>query len=155
MATVKLKVRLRTDLGKQGAKRTRAGGSVPAVLYGEQLENRTVMIDVHDLRAALSTASGRNVILQLNVEGEEGTTRAVIREMDREELTGGFRGKGYVKVLERREGIRLAINIAKAGDVVLIAGKGHEDYQIIGRERFPFDDRYEIKEALKNAHGEK
>jgi len=73
-----------------------------------------------------------------------------IREMDREELAGGFRGKGYVKVLKRREGIRLAIKLAKDGDVVLVAGKGHEDYQIIGRERFPFDDRYEIKEALKS-----
>jgi large subunit ribosomal protein L25 len=87
MATVKLKVRLRTDLGKQGAKRTRATGYVPAVLYGERLDNRTLRIDLRDLRAALSTPSGRNVILQLNVEGEEGTTRAVIREMDRDPVT--------------------------------------------------------------------
>ncbi len=78
-----------------------------------------------------------------------------IREMDREELSKGFKKKGYVKVLERREGIQLALKLAQAGDVVLVAGKGHEDYQIIGRERFPFDDRYEIKEALKNAHDEK
>jgi large subunit ribosomal protein L25 len=87
MATVKLKVSIRTDLGKQGAKRTRAVGSVPAVLYGEKLENRVLAIDAHDLRIALSTPSGRNVILQLNVAGEEGTTRAVIREMDRDPVT--------------------------------------------------------------------
>lgn len=90
MATIKLKVRLRTDLGKQGAKRTRAGGSVPAMLYGEQLENRALSIDGHDLRVALSTPSGRNVILQLNVEGEEGTTRAVIREMERDPVSRGI-----------------------------------------------------------------
>jgi len=87
MATVRLKVMLRTDLGKQGAKRTRAGGKVPTMLYGEQLGNRALSIDAHDLRVALSTASGRNVILQLNLEGEEGTTRAVIREMDRDPVT--------------------------------------------------------------------
>jgi large subunit ribosomal protein L25 len=87
MATVRLKVNLRTDLGKQGAKRTRAAGSVPAVLYGEKLENRALSIDGHDLRAALSTRSGRNVILQLSLPGEEGTTRAVIREMDRDPVT--------------------------------------------------------------------
>jgi large subunit ribosomal protein L25 len=87
MATVKLKVMIRTDLGKQGAKRTRTGGSVPAVLYGEQLDTRALSIDAHDLRVALSTPSGRNVILQLNLEGDEGTTRAVIREMDRDPVT--------------------------------------------------------------------
>ena len=70
-------------------------------------------------------------------------------------ISGGLKEGGYIKVLDRREGICLAIKLAKAGDVVIIAGKGHEDYQIIGRETFPFDDQYEIKEALKNAHDEK
>jgi large subunit ribosomal protein L25 len=87
MATVKLSVRLRTDLGKQGAKRTRAGGGVPAMLYGEKLENRALSIDARDLRVALATRSGRNVILVIDVEGEEGTTRAVIRDMDRDPVT--------------------------------------------------------------------
>ncbi len=87
-------------------------------------------------------------------EIEEGMRTESIRAMDRKELARGFREKGYVKVLERREGIRSAIKLAKAGDVVLVAGKGHEDYQIIGRKRFPFDDRYEIRETLKNAHDE-
>jgi large subunit ribosomal protein L25 len=87
MATVKLKVKLRTEVGKQGAKRTRAGGNVPGVLYGEKLDTRSLSIDEHELRAALSTPSGRNVILQLNLSGEEGTTRAVIREMDRDPVT--------------------------------------------------------------------
>jgi UDP-N-acetylmuramoyl-L-alanyl-D-glutamate--2,6-diaminopimelate ligase len=57
--------------------------------------------------------------------------------------------------LERREAILLAIELAKVGDVVLVTGKGHEDYQIIGRKRFPFDDRYELREALKKNHDEK
>jgi UDP-N-acetylmuramoyl-L-alanyl-D-glutamate--2,6-diaminopimelate ligase len=88
-------------------------------------------------------------------EIEEGMRAESIREMDQKEVSGGFKKKGYVKVLERREGIRLAIRLAKTADVVIIAGKGHEDYQIIGRERLPFDDRYEIKEALNSAHDEK
>ncbi len=88
-------------------------------------------------------------------EIEGGLRTESIRKMDRAELSDGFKGRGYIQVLDRREAIRLAIKLAKPGDVVIIAGKGHEDYQIIGRERLPFDDRYEITEALKYAHDEK
>jgi UDP-N-acetylmuramoyl-L-alanyl-D-glutamate--2,6-diaminopimelate ligase len=46
------------------------------------------------------------------------------------------------------EAIHLALRIARAEDTVVLAGKGHEDYQIVGRERFPFDDRVEARRAL-------
>jgi large subunit ribosomal protein L25 len=87
MATVKLKVRPRTEVGKQGAKRTRADGDVPLVLYGEGQENVTLAVDSHDLRIALSTPSGRNVIIQLRLDGEDATTRAVIRDMERDPVS--------------------------------------------------------------------
>jgi large subunit ribosomal protein L25 len=87
MATIRLKVRRRTDTGKQGSKRTRAMGDVPAVLYGEKQENIPISIESHELRTALSTPSGRNVIIQLGVEGEEGASRAVIRDIDRDAIT--------------------------------------------------------------------
>lgn len=57
--------------------------------------------------------------------------------------------KGYLKIPDRREAIRRAIRIALPGDIVLIAGKGHEDYQIIGKKKIPFDDRIEAKRALE------
>jgi UDP-N-acetylmuramoyl-L-alanyl-D-glutamate--2,6-diaminopimelate ligase len=88
-------------------------------------------------------------------EIEQGIKAESIRKMEPKELAEGFSEKSYVKVVDRRKGIRLAIRLARAGDVVVVAGKGHEDYQVIGRERFPFDDRHEIKEALKNARDEK
>jgi UDP-N-acetylmuramoyl-L-alanyl-D-glutamate--2,6-diaminopimelate ligase len=55
---------------------------------------------------------------------------------------------GYVALADRREAIELAIATARPEDTVVIAGKGHEDYQIIGREKFPFDDREEAQRAL-------
>jgi UDP-N-acetylmuramoyl-L-alanyl-D-glutamate--2,6-diaminopimelate ligase len=54
----------------------------------------------------------------------------------------------YLMIEDRRDAIARAIAIARAGDMVVIAGKGHEDYQIIGRERLPFDDRDEARRAL-------
>jgi UDP-N-acetylmuramoyl-L-alanyl-D-glutamate--2,6-diaminopimelate ligase len=57
-------------------------------------------------------------------------------------------GKPYEKIADRREAIQHAIHQARTGDLVLIAGKGHEDYQIIGREVFHFDDKEVAREAL-------
>ena len=57
-------------------------------------------------------------------------------------------GKPYRKIADRREAIHEAIKQAQKGDLVLIAGKGHEDYQILGREVFHFDDREVAREAL-------
>ncbi len=56
--------------------------------------------------------------------------------------------KPYRKIADRREAIHQAIAEAKSDDLILIAGKGHEDYQIIGREVFHFDDREVAREAL-------
>ena len=57
-------------------------------------------------------------------------------------------GKPYQKIADRREAIHQAIGEARVDDLVLIAGKGHEDYQIIGRESFHFDDKEVAREAL-------
>jgi UDP-N-acetylmuramoyl-L-alanyl-D-glutamate--2,6-diaminopimelate ligase len=54
-----------------------------------------------------------------------------------------------IQVLDRRAAIKKAIGLAGRGDVILIAGKGHEDYQVIGKEKRHFSDR-EIVEELIN-----
>ncbi|HEX4456500.1 MAG TPA: cyanophycin synthetase, partial [Polyangia bacterium] len=58
------------------------------------------------------------------------------------------RSEGFVVEVDRHRAIAGAIAAARAGDVVLIAGKGHEDYQIIGKVKQHFDDRQEAKSAL-------
>ena len=57
-------------------------------------------------------------------------------------------GKPYRKIADRTAAINQAIAEARSGDLVLIAGKGHEDYQIVGRETFHFDDKEVAREAL-------
>lgn len=61
-------------------------------------------------------------------------------------LTGAA---GYMVEPDRRAAIALAIACARPGDAVLIAGKGHEPYQIVGTEKRPFDDRAEAALALE------
>jgi UDP-N-acetylmuramoyl-L-alanyl-D-glutamate--2,6-diaminopimelate ligase len=56
--------------------------------------------------------------------------------------------EGYVVEPDRRAAIALAIAAAREGDAVLVAGKGHEDYQLVGAERRPFSDREEARRAL-------
>jgi UDP-N-acetylmuramoyl-L-alanyl-D-glutamate--2,6-diaminopimelate ligase len=57
-------------------------------------------------------------------------------------------GRQYVNLPDRREAIFRAIGEARAGDVVLIAGKGHETYQIIGDRTIHFDDHEVAREAM-------
>ena len=56
-------------------------------------------------------------------------------------------------ITDRSEAINKTISMSKKGDVVLIAGKGHEDYQIIGGEKIHFDDREEALKALRKMYG--
>jgi UDP-N-acetylmuramoyl-L-alanyl-D-glutamate--2,6-diaminopimelate ligase len=78
-------------------------------------------------------------------EGIHGTGRRKYQTID---LLGDWKGSGYLVVPDRREAIHQAIRAANREDIVLIAGKGHEDYQIMGQKKFPFDDREVAAEAL-------
>lgn len=64
------------------------------------------------------------------------------------EIESGITLKNFETIPDRRAAIQKAIRTAKSGEIVLIAGKGHEDYQIIGSEKRHFDDREEARLAL-------
>ncbi len=65
------------------------------------------------------------------------------------EIVAGFRRVHALAIEpDRRKAIELVLSVAEPGDCVLIAGKGHETYQIIGTERLPFDDRLVAAECL-------
>ena len=64
-------------------------------------------------------------------------------------VRGAVAGAQTLRITDRRQAIATAAMLAQAGDIILIAGKGHEDYQIIGREKIHFDDREEIRAAFE------
>ena len=75
-----------------------------------------------------------------------GVRSAGMRELEAAAL--GDAARGYIVVLDRRAAIAAAVHAASPGDIVLICGKGHENYQIVGEERHDLDDRIEAKSAL-------
>ena len=76
----------------------------------------------------------------------EGLERVGSRRVSAEEISAST-GAFHVE-LDRRRAIAIALGVARADDVVLIAGKGHETYQLIGSHRFDFDDRAEALRIL-------
>ncbi len=74
----------------------------------------------------------------------------IIDQIRRGITTNNLRGGtgGILTAADRREAIATAVELARAGDVVLIAGKGHEKYQVIGGRTLPFDDVAVAREAL-------
>ena len=55
----------------------------------------------------------------------------------------------YIRITDRTQAIKAALAEAKEGDTVLIAGKGHEKYQILGKEKIHFDEREIVKQILE------
>ena len=77
---------------------------------------------------------------------------AILREVEagvKQALAAAPARVQYRVIADRRQAIETAIGEARTGDTVLIAGKGHEDYQIIGSEKLHFDDREVAREALR------
>ncbi|HEY5673026.1 MAG TPA: UDP-N-acetylmuramoyl-L-alanyl-D-glutamate--2,6-diaminopimelate ligase [Malonomonas sp.] len=84
--------------------------------------------------------------LQILEQVRDGALAAGAVQLSTQQLQAGVRG--FVVIPERRAAIEFASQIAEAGDLLLVAGKGHEDYQIIGRTKIHFDDREELMRTL-------
>lgn len=70
----------------------------------------------------------------------------------RQEIISGIETKNYIEIADRKEAIKYGINNLKEDDILLIAGKGHENYQIIGDEKIEFDDAEVAKKYTKYCH---
>ncbi|MBO5655877.1 MAG: UDP-N-acetylmuramoyl-L-alanyl-D-glutamate--2,6-diaminopimelate ligase, partial [Rikenellaceae bacterium] len=90
-------------------------------------------------------ADGASMVILTSDNPRTEDPEAILAQM-REGLRAGDR---YVSIVRREEAIRTAVMLAKAGDIILLAGKGHETYQIIGTEKHHFDDREQVVAAFE------
>ena len=70
-------------------------------------------------------------------------------EMILGDIAKGFQGRGYEKIVDRAEAIQHAIGLARMRDIILIAGKGHENYQEFADRKIPFDDVQVARVAIE------
>ena len=66
-----------------------------------------------------------------------------------DDLEAGLAGREHERISDRRLAIKRALEIAVPGDTVVLAGKGHETYQVVGTEKRPFDERVVVRDVLR------
>jgi UDP-N-acetylmuramoyl-L-alanyl-D-glutamate--2,6-diaminopimelate ligase len=96
--------------------------------------------------------------LAIIAEIEEGMSAAGQKVTLTDDLGSPGSRTPYLVIPDRETAIEHAVGLADRGDVVVLAGKGHEDYQILGERKVPFDDRERARMAIRKryaAHGER
>src|SRR5437660_10531325 len=85
---VKLKVEPRTATGRSAARRLKARGIVPAVVYGGKEKSQPLQVSARDINAMLSHASGENILVELEIAGEKSSRTALLQEVQHSPVGG-------------------------------------------------------------------
>lgn len=94
-------------------------------------------------RAPMGAAAARDADITI-VTSDNPRTEDPERILD--DIEAGMAGRSHERVTDRRRAIARALELASPGDTVLLAGKGHETYQVVGTARLPFDERAIVRE---------
>jgi large subunit ribosomal protein L25 len=85
---VKLKAEPRSEIGRSAARRLKARGIVPAVVYGGKEKSQPLQVSARDINAMLSHASGENILVELEITGNKGTKTALLQEVQHSPVGG-------------------------------------------------------------------
>ncbi|MGB7949610.1 MAG: UDP-N-acetylmuramoyl-L-alanyl-D-glutamate--2,6-diaminopimelate ligase [Candidatus Binatia bacterium] len=113
---------------------------------GKRLLMGEIAARLSDLLVVTSDNPRTEDPLRILAEIEPGIRRAGLSKLDDGQPQAS---RGYWMEPDRRAAIRVALGAARRGDLILIAGKGHEDYQILGTTKIHFDDREVAREELR------
>jgi large subunit ribosomal protein L25 len=97
VAQVTLRADSGRSLGTRPSRRVRATGKVPAVVYGKGSDPRHVAVDHHDLSVAFHSAAGLNVLINLEIDGEEGVP-TLVKDIDRHPFRNQIRHVDFIRV---------------------------------------------------------
>jgi large subunit ribosomal protein L25 len=134
----KLTAERRADRGKGVARKLRAAGRVPAVLYGHDQESTPLSVDAHDMFKVLHTSAGANVLLDLKVDKDEHLVLA--REVQQNHIKGTILHVDFL-VVSRTETIQVNVEIVDVGEAPGVKQGGVVDHHLreVLVECFPQD----------------
>jgi large subunit ribosomal protein L25 len=85
---VKLKAERRAEIGRAAARRLKARGVVPAIIYGAKEKPQPLQLSLRDINAMLSHASGENILVELEIDGEKSKRTALVQEVQHSPVGG-------------------------------------------------------------------
>ena len=127
MAEQKLVAEPRTDSGKGVARKLRAAGRVPAVLYGAGVESTPLSVDSKELFHLLHTGAGSNVLVDLVVDGHEHL--AIPRDVQRDHIHGRFIHLDFLAV-RRDEKIHISVPVRVVGESIGVKAGGVVEHHL-------------------------
>jgi large subunit ribosomal protein L25 len=87
---VKLKAERRTAVGRAAARKLKARGVIPAIIYGGRNQPQPLQVSAREVNAMLSHASGENILVELEIEGEESNRSALVQEIQHSPVGGNI-----------------------------------------------------------------
>jgi large subunit ribosomal protein L25 len=127
MAEVKLVAEPREGTGKGVARKLRAAGRVPAVLYGHGMDSTALSVDARDLYHVLHTGAGTNVLVDLVVDGSDHLI--IPRDVQRDHIYGRFIHVDFLAV-RRDEKLQLSIPVRIVGESVGVKAGGVVEHHL-------------------------
>lgn len=113
MAEVKLTAFKRDEVGKGAARRARAAGRVPGIVYGKGMEPLSIEVDRREFVTALHTDAGMNVLLDLQIEGK--TTLALTKELQRDPVRGTLLHADFIQI-DRKQEVEVEVPLHLTGE---------------------------------------
>jgi len=120
-------VEKRDDQGKGASRKLRRAGQVPAVVYGGDRPAMSISVDEHALRELLKGEGGEHTIFLLKLEGSKEERRAMIREIQKDPISGRFKHIDFIRITAGHK-VHVRMPVELKGDCVGVRHGGRVDF---------------------------
>jgi large subunit ribosomal protein L25 len=138
---VKLKVESRTDVGRSAARKLRARGLIPAIIYGGNNKPQPLQVAAREINAMMSHASGENVLVELEIAGQDSSRTALVQEVQHSPVGGEIRHVDF-HAISMDEMIEAEVPLEPAGTAVGVKTFGgllEQSLRVLAIECLPGD----------------